>query len=110
MSVDQLLLALGSLIAGIGTFVAALGAWRKSKKAADELSPNHGGSLKDSVSRIEATLAQLGAMVQHQGQIQRSQGHQIGEIRRDSAHTHDLLTEGLKEAHRRIRRLEDDSD
>lgn len=103
------MLALGSLIAGIGTFVAALGAWRKSKKAASELSPNHGSSLKDSVSRIENSLAQLASMVQAQGSMQRSQGHQIGEIRRDAAQTHELLSDGLREVQRRVNRIEDNT-
>lgn len=38
-------------IAGV---IAALAAWRKASIASRELTHNHGGSVKDAVSRIEA--------------------------------------------------------
>lgn len=106
MAADSLILAIGSLIAGLGTLIASLGAWRKSRTAAAELAPNHGSSLKDIVTRIELKLEHVSEMQGALSQTQRSQGHQIGEIRRDALQTHELLADGLKEANRRISKLE----
>lgn len=63
-----LISAIGGL-PGLGGLIAAIGAWRKSSLAARELKPDHGSSVADKVALLV--------------ELQRSQGHQIGEIRDD---------------------------
>lgn len=95
----ELLSGVAELVTSAGAFIAAIVAARKASSAADsastavnEVTPNHGGSLKDIVTRIERFV--------------RSQGHQIGEIKRDAAITHDQIGEGLDDLRHRVRRLE----
>lgn len=64
--------ALGGFV-GLGSLIAAIGAWAKSAQAAKQLAPNHGSSASDSLGRIEATQTA-------QGELIRSLGHQLGEI------------------------------
>lgn len=98
MLVD-LIVAFGALATGLGSFVASIVSARRAgaakdsaEHAATEVSPNHGSSLKDQISRIEAMV--------------RSQGHQIGEIRRDSAITHHMLANQVDDHADRIVKLE----
>lgn len=92
----ELINSFGSLIASIGALVAAVTAAGKARNAErntaklanttndirKEVSPNHGSSMKDSLVRIEKLADGL--------------GHQIGEIRRDAAVTHELLGNQVK--------------
>ncbi|MPN20547.1 hypothetical protein SDC9_167926 [bioreactor metagenome] len=78
--------AVGGLV-GLGSLVAALGAWRKSASAARELQPNHGSSISD---RIDLVV-----------DMTRSLGHQVGEIRADLRASTDQLHDRVKELERR---------
>lgn len=103
----DLISSVGSLITSIGALIASLSAARKARQAnentraltqatnviKDEVSPNHGSSMKDSLMRIERQL--------------NSQGHQIGEIRKDSAIVHDIFGNQIADLSKRILRLED---
>ncbi|OKL49289.1 hypothetical protein [Boudabousia marimammalium] len=88
---------LPELISGVGMFLSAVAvvlsnrAANNSNKAVNQLGtvtasiePNHGSSVKDSLNRIE--------------DMQRAQGHQIGEIRRDLAN-HISSQGGINEDH-----------
>ena len=76
------LTGLGTLISSIAAIISAIHA----KRASREVTPNHGGSLKDLVTMIDDKVDSL--------------GHQVGEIRRDADTTHrDLMA--------RLHRLED---
>ena len=93
-----MVVSLGGL-AGLGSLVAALGAWRKSSTAAKELSPNHGSSMKDSVARIEKSQ-------ELQLDMMRSLGHQMGEIRAShelEVRERQALDHRAQEEHRLIR-------
>lgn len=79
------LTGLGALISSIAAVIGAVHA----RRAASEVTPNHGSSLKDLVTMIDDKVDSL--------------GHQIGEIRRDADSTH-------RDLQHRIRRLEDRSD
>lgn len=78
--------AVGGLV-GLGSLVASVGAWRKSSSAAKELTPNHGSSVSD---RIDLVL-----------ELQRSQGHQIGEIRADVRSNFDQIHDRVTQLERR---------
>lgn len=93
MNISDLIASIAAVITSFGSFIAAVIAARKASTAANEVTPNHGGSLKDVVTRIEKMV--------------RSQGHQIGEIRRDASVTHDQLGEDIDDVRHRLRRLED---
>lgn len=106
--IPELITSVAALLTSFGAFFASVISARRagaahtaSSVAAAEVTANHGSSLKDSVSRIEAMLS-------HVAEVQRSQGHQIGEIRRDGSQTHELLSDRIKEQGRRIDRLEKD--
>ena len=73
---------LGALISSIAAVIGAIHA----RRAASEVTPNHGGSLKDLVTAIDDKVDSL--------------GHQVGEIRRDADTTH-------RDMMHRLRRLED---
>lgn len=83
--------AAGGLV-GLGSLIAAIGAWRKSSSAAKQLTPNHGSSLSD---KIDLVLK----LQEAHGELQRSQGHQLGEIRADQR-------AGFQQLHERVSTLE----
>lgn len=72
-------------IAALISAIAAIIGARKSAHTNKEMKPDHGESLKDIVHSIDDKVDML--------------GHQIGEIRREEAITHEDMLE-------RIRRLE----
>ena len=91
---------------GIGAIITALvgliGLFPKLKRtehaatrAATELSPNHGTSMKDQLARMEIMLDSTDRML-------RSQGQQIGEIRSDALQTHQMLHDSIERINRRI--------
>lgn len=83
-------------LAGLAALITALVQLRHirrdAKTSAVELTHNHGSSMKDAVARIEGSVKSL--------------GHQVGEIRRDAAITHELLAHRLDEHHNRLDKLE----
>lgn len=104
----ELVTSAAALITSIGSFIAATISARRageartaSTVAAAEVTPNHGGSLKDSIVRIEAAVG-------HIAEMQRSHGYQIGELRRDKLQTHEMIADRLSEHGHRLDRLEED--
>ncbi|WP_087485753.1 hypothetical protein [Brachybacterium massiliense] len=95
----------GGLLAAIAAIVAV---WRAKVKplltdtskaartAADQLTPNHGSSARDSLGRIENTLDRL----------DRSMSRQIGEIRADMNRTTQHNDRQHSEIFRRLHALE----
>lgn len=77
----------GAILAGVGSIIGAVAAIlaRKSAKAAErQLTTNNSGSTaKDASDRQEAALAAILANQDAQGELLRSTGRQIGEIRAD---------------------------
>lgn len=103
----ELITSGAALLTSIGAFTASIVSARRAGEArtasavtAAEVSPNHGGSMKDQLARIEI-------MVRALHETQRSQGHQLGEIRRDKLQAHELMADRLTEHGRRLDRLED---
>lgn len=104
----DLITSIAALVTSIGAFVASLISARRAGKAenassiaAAEVSHNHGGTLKDAIARIELAT-------RHISEVQRSQGHQIGEIRRDKVQAHEFMADRLSEHSKRLDRLERD--
>ena len=78
--------AVAALIAAVRASAAATSAGKAAKdagKTAAQVSPNGGGSMRDSVTRTESDVAVIRAGLELLTNITRSQGHQIGEVRRD---------------------------
>lgn len=91
------LVALGGLggIAATVTSLATLVKTRQVHGDTQQLQPDHGSSLADTVTRMDKTLTALGATVDGQGERMddlaasvRGVGHQVGEMRRDAADVH----------------------
>lgn len=87
---------IGAILAGIGSIIAAVAAVgaRKSSKAAERqlTTKNSGSTAKDASDRQEAALAAILANQSAQGELLRSTGHQIGEIRADLGRMGDRVT------------------
>lgn len=104
--IAEIITSVGSLVASIGALIAAINASRKSGSAETKIAktaketaqikaefmPNHGSSFKDALTRIEKDISSL--------------GHQVGEIRRDAATTHDILGNQVNDLARRIGKIE----
>lgn len=78
--------AIAGLIAAVRSSKAAAAADKaaaSADKTAAQVTPNGGGSMRDSVTRTEADVSVIRASLEALTNISRSQGHQIGEIRRD---------------------------
>ncbi|MDD7465478.1 MAG: hypothetical protein PUK59_04505 [Actinomycetaceae bacterium] len=111
MNLTELAALLGALnLAGI---IASLGAWHKSSQSSAELSHNHGGSVKDAISRIEAEqkkqnekLEKQSIMIEHQNEMAKSFGHQLGEINSNAAIQHKTFSDMATGLDARIRTLE----
>lgn len=109
---------LATLIAAVGSAIAAVRASRHAGDAAAssdrtakraaatsetvtrELSHNHGSSLKDAVARIETEIAGQARLIEAIDDKVDAVGHQVGEIRADAhaAHQHyDSELAGLRE-------------
>lgn len=93
---------LGALITGIATLIKT----RSVKSDTDQLTPDHGRSIADKVSRIDASMCVLSQRVDDMAEIVRSVGHQVGEIRRDSADSHSDYDRRLVRHDERISHLE----
>lgn len=104
-----LLGVLGVLAAGIiGVVATVIAAWRAKVKplltstqtaashAAEQLTPNHGSTVRDSVGRMESTLDRL----------DRSMSRQLGEIRADMGRQQQHNDRQHSEIFRRIHALE----
>ena len=104
---------LGTIGAGIvmsvaGVLVAAAKVWRSKVKpvltrtqaaaetAADQLTPNHGSSARDSLGRIERTL----------DRVARDLSRQVGEIRQDMTRHETVSERQHAELFRRVNHLE----
>lgn len=97
---------LDGLAALVGAAAALVAAFRANKaadaagKTAAQVTPNGGGSMRDSVSRTEADVAVIRARVESLGDAHRSHGHQLGEIKRDldaKTRRHDQDVQALRE-------------
>ena len=108
---------LGTIGAGIvmavaGVLVAAVKVWRSKVKpvltstqaaaetAADQLTPNHGSSARDSLGRIERTL----------DRVARDLSRQVGEIRQDMTRHETVSERQHAELFRRVNHLESPSE
>lgn len=92
----------------IGAVAAIIAAWRTKLKpmlaqtqqaaetAADQLTPNHGSSARDSLGRIENSLDRL----------DRAMNRQIGEIRADMTRHNEWSDRQHSELFRRVHHLE----
>lgn len=100
---------LGAIGVGIvGTVAAVIAAWRSKIKplllqtqqdastAADQLTPNHGSSARDSLGRIELTL----------DRVARDLSRQVGEIRQDMGRHETVSDRQHSELFRRVNQLE----
>lgn len=104
---------LGTIGAGIvmsaaGVLVVAVKVWRSKIKpvltrtqtaaetAADQLTPNHGSSARDSLGRIELTL----------DRVARDLSRQVGEIRQDMGRHETVSDRQHSELFRRVNQLE----
>lgn len=89
------LAGLSMLITAVAGVPAALVAARNSgktrKKIRHELNPNHGSSIRDQIDLLVKMVS--------------SQGHQIGEIRRDAASIHDRHDRQLERIEKRLDNL-----
>ncbi|VDG76904.1 Uncharacterised protein [Actinobaculum suis] len=95
VGIAAIITALASLITlsrrAKATETAASSAAQAANSAAAQLTPNHGSTVSDAINRIEKMVS--------------SQGHQIGEIRRDAAVTHEMIADRLSEHGDQITRL-----
>ena len=96
-------LAALSTLGGLGgraALIAAVAALRRHEAATAEIRaemrPDHGGSLRDAVDRIERGMAELRG--EHRD-LSRRLGHELGEVRRD-------LHQARTDHEIRLRRLE----
>lgn len=103
---SELLVGVAALITAVGSFIASIISARKAWKAVDELSPNHGGSVKDAVNRTEVNIQTLEKNIQHLDDAVKSVGHQIGEMRRDNAVAREGMQAGLESLDTRVNLLE----
>lgn len=100
------LAGIAAIITSLGSFIAALVAARKAWAASSQLEHNHGGSVKDAVSRIEAQVDRTSEQVRWTSEQVKSLGHQVGEIRRDSAVSREGVNTALESLDDRMRRFE----
>lgn len=88
---------------GIAAIIATIPALRRiqrdSRTAAEEAKPNHGGSMRDAITRIETTVKLI-------KEIQYSQSKEIERIQHDNAVINKSFIEQLDEHTHRIIRLE----
>ena len=96
----------------VGACAAVYAAWRAKLKplltktheaaetAADQLTPNHGSSARDSLGRIERTL----------DRVARDLSRQVGEIRQDMTRHNDHSDRAHSEIFRRLRQIETPSE
>lgn len=80
-AVIETLTSLGGL-AGLAAFITSAAGLIETRR---RLRPNHGSSISDAVSRIEAAQTQQGKDIRD---LRSFVGHQIGEIRRDANREH----------------------
>lgn len=83
--------ALGTFISGLAALFSAFYA----KRAAREVRPNHGSSLKDIVKLVDDKVDSL--------------AHQLGEVKKDAAITHEDTLTRLRHIEREIRRGDRDN-
>lgn len=88
--------AFGSLIAAVGSIIVSL----KVKKDTQELRPNHGSSVKDTMNRVEAKVETLGARVDSNSETLNLVASDMTAIRSD-------LTEERKERRELSQRAEE---
>lgn len=117
-------IGIGMVITAIKTHRAELGidkvaetakrAAQASEQAATELSPNHGSSSKDSLARIEAKLAHVeteqqrqAVQQEHQAEMIKSIGHQIGEITTNAATARQMINSRLDDHSDRLAGIEE---
>ena len=87
-------------LGGLAALIAAVAALRRHEAATAEIRaemrPDHGGSLRDAVDRIERGMDELRG--EHRD-LSRRLGHELGEVRRD-------LHQARTDHEIRLRRLE----
>lgn len=87
-------------LGGLAALIAAVSALRRHEAATAEIRaemrPDHGGSLRDAVDRIERGMDELRG--EHRD-LSRRLGHELGEVRRD-------LHQARTDHEIRLRRLE----
>ena len=108
---------IAGILSAIAALVAATRAGRAARdagtaardagKTAAQVSPNGGGSMRDSVTRTEADVSVIRASLEALTNISRSQGHQIGEIRRDLTAAADRHETAVARLDRAIERQSD---
>ena len=78
-------------LGGLAALIAAVAALRRHEAATAEIRaemrPDHGGSLRDAVDRVQSSVDELRA--EHRD-LSRRLGHELGEVRRD---LHDVRTD-----------------
>lgn len=91
-------------LGGLAALIAAVSALRRHEAATAEIRaemrPDHGGSLRDAVDRIERGMGELRG--EHRD-LSRRLGHELGEVRRD-------LHQARTDHEIRLRRLERNRD
>ncbi len=91
-------------LGGLAALIAAVSALRRHEAATAEIRaemrPDHGGSLRDAVDRIERGMDELRG--EHRD-LSRRLGHELGEVRRD-------LHQARTDHEIRLRRLERNRD
>ena len=91
-------------LGGLAALIAAVAALRRHEAATAEIRaemrPDHGGSLRDAVDRIERGMGELRG--EHRD-LSRRLGHELGEVRRD-------LHQARTDHEIRLRRLERNRD
>ena len=91
-------------LGGLAALIAAVAALRRHEAATAEIRaemrPDHGGSLRDAVDRIERGMDELRG--EHRD-LSRRLGHELGEVRRD-------LHQARTDHEIRLRRLERNRD
>lgn len=88
---------------------------KASQKAASELTPNHGSSVKDALARIEETLreqkieqAHQSQQLKHQSEMTKGLAHQLGEHIRIANTQLTSQDASINELRSRVGRIEDD--
>lgn len=96
--------ALVSAVAALVAAVRATGAARDAGKTAAQVSPNGGSTMRDSIGRTEADVAVIRASLEALTDAHRSQGHQIGEIKRDLTQAVDRHEDDIRRLDRAVER------
>ena len=98
---------LAALVSAVAALVAAVRASRAARdagKTAAQVTPNGGSTMRDSVTRTEADVAVIRASLEALDNLGRSQGHQLGELRRDLSDAVDRHEDDVRRLDRAIDR------